>query len=181
MAIEIPKVYSDMAEAFDARYIKPANLDVMSYFMETTTRLFDTSIALGETIRFLCEAARGPGQPGVKVVGSHSENTAGESVQESAIHIYVKLTEKHGYEGTLILALLERIASLPRQSTFGDVKNWLKSRRRSDPLSWELVRHIGRPSVPKNVLPVFAAYEAEKRLGKPLGILSEAQMQAIGL
>lgn len=180
MEIELPQVLADMTKKYDARYVKPHPTDVMAYFVEVPTKLGNISSEIRDTVLELCEVAMGTGET-TRVVGNFEIKSAGVVVGETAINVFMEHSRKHGYEGTLVLSLLERVAESPNLSRFTAIKEKLRKNRHVDPMSWELVRHLGRPSIPKEILPVFAVYEAEKRLGRPIKRLSEAQMRIVGL
>lgn len=99
---------------------------------------------------------------------------------ESSRTVYDIHARRHAYEGTVVLSLLERIDTTLGDNEFPDLREAFRRRRNEDSLTWELVRHYGRPSVPRHVLPVFAIYAAEKKLG-PMSTLTREQMDAIGL
>jgi hypothetical protein len=99
---------------------------------------------------------------------------------QSAMTVYDIHARRHAYQGTIVLSLLERIDTTLGDNEMPDLREAFRRRRDEDPHTWELVRHYGRPSVPRHLLPVFAIYAAEKKLG-PMPNLTREQMDAIGL
>lgn len=180
MSNGMPQAFSDLADRYDARDIQVRNHETMDYFREAPDKLSWVSGSVRDTILKLCDAAtnnyravREPGRLGV--------STGNTVMDEAAFHAYVEQRALHAFEGTLILSLLDRILRKRGTARFAAVRASLRKDRRLDPMSWELARHFGRPSVPQDVLPVFAVFEAERRLGRPLANLSDAQMRVIGL
>ncbi|MNU37247.1 hypothetical protein D3C71_258990 [compost metagenome] len=118
------------------------------------------------------------------VLAMHVHQTAtmrSDMVRQAASMIYNAQARRHAYDGTIILSLLDRIESEIGDTELFQLQDSLRRRRGEDPQTWELVRHFGRPSVPQHVLPVFAIYAAEKKLGRGLPKLSREQLHALGL
>jgi hypothetical protein len=176
----MPKVFIEMAERYDTRFAKECNLDALSFFSHVPELLWYISDPLKRSISTFCEALVGVPLPLMDVKGNFLVPRGGQ-VTEQAAHVFNQHRKKHGFEGTLILSLIERAAGLSDTSIIGNLKEEARKNRKVDPLTWELFRHFGRPSVPGNVLPVFAVYEAEKALDRPITRLTEAQMRVIGL
>lgn len=177
----MPQALTDMAAQYDSRNVQTRDFDPIAYFVPVPDKLGCISTSIMDSVRELCEAAMGSARASQKVAGDFMVSTGDVVVEETAVHIFKEQQEKHAFEGTLVLSLIERVSKLPNKSRMRGLKEKLRKNRRVDPMTWELARHFGRPSVPREVLPVFAAYEAEKRLGRSIKRLTEAQMRVIGL
>lgn len=123
----------------------------------------------GSRIRELCDIIAA--QP-------RSNATAG---QASSNWVYSHYAALHAYEGTLSLALLERVRSTLSWAQFIAYRTRLQFDKEGGRAFVELARHFGRPSVPAHVLPVFAIYEAEKTAGRRLDNLTHTQLASLGL
>jgi hypothetical protein len=89
--------------------------------------------------------------------------------------------EKHAYEGTLLISLVSSYRDLITHAAFLAYRESVRLERSQNHYYWEIVRNIGRPTVPRELLAIFAVYEAEKRLEKPMENLSQQQIQLLGL
>jgi hypothetical protein len=180
MSKAMPQAFSDLADRYDANDIQVRHHETMDYFREAPDKLGWVSEGVRDTVMKLCDAATNNFWR-TKTPGQIAVSTGDTVMDEAAFHAYVEQRALHAFEGTLILSLLDRILRKRGPGRFEAVRASLRKDRRLDPMSWALARHFGRPSVPQEVLPVFAVFEAERRLGRPLANLSDAQMRVIGL
>lgn len=106
--------------------------------------------------------------------------SSGDDPADHARNLLRVLSDRHAYQGTLAIELLSRI-----RKKFGE-HIWLMIRRHAranwkETIFLELADNLGRPTVPQNLLPVFALHEVEIRTGEAVKALSQAQMELLGL
>jgi len=133
--------------------------------------------AIRDLVR-LCAVARGDCPPGVQILEEMLE--ADYSANGPDIERFKAFEMGHRYVGTLAIAILH--AARKRHGAAG----WAVIRKHArrhwrDTILLDLVEALGRPTVPANLLPVFALYEVERRQGEPVGPLSSEQVRLLGL
>lgn len=151
-------------------------------FKRRETQIRHLGVRDRELVESLCSIIAQYQVETIRTTGNFSMRVPVDSDRDNAaLEIYSYAVGRHAFKGTVFLALLDMVREQAGSSVFQSVRQTIFEARKDNPFAWELVRNLGRPSVSESLVAVFAVYEAEKTLGRPLNDLSTAMQEVLGL